>query len=198
MQVQLRPVHRGRNVSIRRAAARGSGRGGERNGSAVRRDLRHLVQPLRPLHETRPAAAVGAQNALLRSVASSPDGTGELETDRSGTSTGSRRAPPHHPFPLQAPPSRTYAPRSLGFAHTPHPPAASAGHSVLTHVLFPQLAQPNLAGGGGPSTPPDDGKSRHSALASFDMIYALCAHPSRATLARGAGRPVRIRARRAV
>ena len=88
MQVQLRPVHRGENVSIRRAAARGSGRGGGRNGSAVRRDLRHLVQPLRPLHETRPAAAVGAQKALLRGVVYSPDGVGELETDRSGTSTG--------------------------------------------------------------------------------------------------------------
>ena len=198
MQVQLRPVHRGRNVSIRRAAARGSGRGGERNGSAVRRDLRHLVQPLRPLHETRPAAAVGAQKALLRGVAWSPDGAGELETDRSGTSTGTRRARVRPAFPPQAPPSRTYAPRSLGASPQPHPPAASAGRSVLTHVLFPQLAQPDLAGEGVPSTPPDGGKSRHSALASFGMIYALCAHPSRATLARGAGRPVRIRARRAV
>ena len=88
MQVQLRPVHRGRNVSIRREAARGSGRDGERKGSAVHGHLRRLVQPLRPLHETRPAAAVGAQKALLRGVVYSPDGVGELETDRSGTSTG--------------------------------------------------------------------------------------------------------------
>ena len=198
MQVRLRPVHRGRNVSIRRAAARGSGRDGERKASAVRRDLRRLVQPLRPLHETRPAAAVGAQKALLRCVVYSPDGVGELETDRSGTSTGSRRARNHPSSPPTTTPSRTYAPRSHGSSPQPHPPAASAGRSVLTHVLFPQLAQPDLAGEGGPSTPPDDGKSRHSALASFDMIYALCAHPSRATLARGAGRPVRIRAHRAV
>ena len=88
MQVQLRPVHRGRNVSVRHATARGSGRGGERKASAVRRDLRRLVQPLRPLHETRPAAVVGAQKALLRGVVYSPDGVGELETDRSGTLTG--------------------------------------------------------------------------------------------------------------
>ena len=198
MQVQLRPVHRGENVSIRRAAARGSGRGGERNGSAVRRDLRHLVQPLRPLHETRPAAANGRRTPFCAASPNARIPPTELETGRGATSTGSHRARIHPYSPKRGPPSRTYAPRSLNFLHTPHPPAASAGRSVLTHVLFPQLAQPDLAGEGGPRMPPDDGKSRHSALASFDMIYASCAHPSRAMLARGAGRPVRIRARRAV
>ena len=141
---------------------------------------------------------LGVFSTLRKVVQSASIPRAELETDRSSTSTGSRRANRHYSSPPTATASRSYAPRSLGSSPQPHPPTASAGRSVLTHVLFPQLAQPDLAGEGGPRTPPDDGKSRHSALASFGMIYALCAHPSRATLARGAGRPVRIRARRAV